>query len=63
MSMPTFSSKSPTGPVQPAAQSSPGRLPGAARIVWAVELLSAPEAGLLCGSVLYPEASDRRGIH
>jgi hypothetical protein len=35
------------------AQSSPDRLLTAARIVWAVELLLAPEAAPLCGSVLH----------
>jgi NAD(P)-dependent dehydrogenase (short-subunit alcohol dehydrogenase family) len=45
------------------AQNSLGRLPTAAELAWAVEMLLAPEAGLLHGSVLYLDAGGHRGIH
>ena len=45
------------------AQNSLGRLPTAAELAWAVELLLDPEADLLHGSVLYLDAGGHRGIH
>jgi NAD(P)-dependent dehydrogenase (short-subunit alcohol dehydrogenase family) len=45
------------------AQNSLGRLPTAGELAWAVELLLAPEADLLHGSVLYLDAGGHRGIH
>lgn len=46
-----------------AAGNSLGRLPTADEIAWGVELLLAPEADLLHGSVLYLDAGGHRGIH
>jgi NAD(P)-dependent dehydrogenase (short-subunit alcohol dehydrogenase family) len=45
------------------AQNSLGRLPTADELAWAVEMLLAPEAGILHGSVLYLDAGGHRGIH
>ncbi len=45
------------------AQNSLGRLPTADEIAWGAELLLAPEADLLHGSVLYLDAGGHRGIH
>jgi NAD(P)-dependent dehydrogenase (short-subunit alcohol dehydrogenase family) len=45
------------------AQNSLGRLPTAGELAWSVELLLAPEADLLHGSVLYLDAGGHRGIH
>jgi NAD(P)-dependent dehydrogenase (short-subunit alcohol dehydrogenase family) len=45
------------------AENSLGRLPTADEIAWGVELLLAPEADLLHGSVLYLDAGGHRGIH
>ncbi len=45
------------------AGNSLGRLPTADEIAWGVELLLAPEADLLHGSVLYLDAGGHRGIH
>ncbi len=44
------------------AQNSLGRLPTADELAWAVEMLLAPEAGILHGSVLYLDAGGHRGI-
>jgi NAD(P)-dependent dehydrogenase (short-subunit alcohol dehydrogenase family) len=46
-----------------ASGNSLGRLPSADEIAWGVELLLAPEADLLHGSVLYLDAGGHRGIH
>jgi NAD(P)-dependent dehydrogenase (short-subunit alcohol dehydrogenase family) len=40
-----------------------GRLPTADEIAWTVGLLLAPEADVLHGSVLYPDAGGHRGLH
>jgi NAD(P)-dependent dehydrogenase (short-subunit alcohol dehydrogenase family) len=45
------------------AQNSLGRLPVASELAWAVEMLLAPEADVLHGSVLYLDAGGHRGIH
>ena len=45
------------------AQNSLGRLPTADELAWAVEMLLAPEADILHGSVLYLDAGGHRGIH
>jgi NAD(P)-dependent dehydrogenase (short-subunit alcohol dehydrogenase family) len=45
------------------AQNSLGRLPTADELAWAVEMLLAPEASLLHGSVVYLDAGGHRGIH
>jgi NAD(P)-dependent dehydrogenase (short-subunit alcohol dehydrogenase family) len=45
------------------AENSLGRLPTADEVAWGVELLLAPEADLLHGSVLYLDAGGHRGIH
>ncbi len=45
------------------AQNSLGRLPTADELAWPVEMLLAPEASLLHGSVLYLDAGGHRGIH
>jgi NAD(P)-dependent dehydrogenase (short-subunit alcohol dehydrogenase family) len=45
------------------AQNSLGRLPTADELAWAVEMLLAPEAGILHGSVLHLDAGGHRGIH
>ena len=45
------------------AQNSLGRLPTADELAWAVEMLLAPEADVLHGSVLYLDAGGHRGIH
>ena len=44
------------------AQNSLGRLPTADELAWAVEMLLAPEASILHGSVLYLDAGGHRGI-
>ena len=44
------------------AQNSLGRLPTADELAWAVEMLLAPEADILHGSVLYLDAGGHRGI-
>jgi NAD(P)-dependent dehydrogenase (short-subunit alcohol dehydrogenase family) len=46
-----------------AAENSLGRLPTADEVAWGVEILLAPEADLLHGSVLYLDAGGHRGIH
>ena len=45
------------------AENSLGRLPTADEVAWGVELLLAPEADLLHGSVLALDAGGHRGIH
>jgi NAD(P)-dependent dehydrogenase (short-subunit alcohol dehydrogenase family) len=45
------------------AQNSLGRLPTADELAWPVEMLLAPEASLLHGSVLHLDAGGHRGIH
>ena len=44
------------------AQNSLGRLPTADELAWAVEMLLAPEASILHGSVLHLDAGGHRGI-
>lgn len=46
-----------------AAGNSLGRLPTADEVAWGVEVLLAPEADLLHGSVLYLDAGGHRGIY
>ncbi len=45
------------------AENSLGRLPSADEVAWGVEILLAPEADLLHGSVLYLDAGGHRGIY
>jgi NAD(P)-dependent dehydrogenase (short-subunit alcohol dehydrogenase family) len=46
-----------------AAKTSLGRLPTADEVAWLVEMLLAPEAAALHGSVLSPDGGAHRGIH